>query len=116
MALMLEKRDFYRCPLLDTKFPFYHVLDPRLRFRPSLITVEEPANVEVKAMLGRQIVSNLPLHFRMDNKGRFVAVTFTGNILAVCDTLEDLNKELVRKDIKENYYIERIGYSAIAQI
>jgi len=76
----------------------------------------EETAVEMKAKLGRQIVSNLPAQFRADNRGRFVAVTFTGKKLAVCDTLEALNKEIAEKKIKENYYIERIGYDIITQI
>ena len=77
---------------------------------------EEPNVVEVRATLGRQIVSYLPAQFRKENNGRFVAVTFTGRVLAVCNTLGSLNKEIAEKNLKENYYIERLGYSEIAQI
>ena len=76
---------------------------------------EEP-DVEMRARLGRQIVSNLPIRFRENNKGRFIAVTFRGQVLSVCDTLESLNRELAGRKIEENYYIERIGYTAIAQV
>ena len=79
-------------------------------------TVEEPNAVELRARLGRQIVATLPAKFLAENNGRYVAVTYTGRVLAVCDTLEDLNSELARQQPKENYYLERIGYRAITQI
>ena len=77
---------------------------------------EEPNIVELRAALGKQIISELPAKFSSKNTGRFVAVTFTRKILAVCDTLEDLNKQIAKKKLRENYYIERIGYSTITQI
>jgi hypothetical protein len=77
---------------------------------------EAPNDVEMRANLGRQIVSNLPVHFRSKNEGRFIAVTYTSKILAVCNNLEALNKEIAGMHLKENYYIERLGHSTIAQI
>ncbi|MCJ7423691.1 hypothetical protein MUP01_05420 [Candidatus Bathyarchaeota archaeon] len=86
-------------------------------FRRSLLEdTDELSAVDLRAILGRQIVSGLPTPFRIRNNGRFIAVTFTGKILAVCDTLESLNEEIARKNLKENYYIERLGHSTIAQI
>ena len=84
--------------------------------RKSLLDSYEVSSVELRATIGRQIVSKLPAHFRLKNSGRFIAVDFTGKVLAVCDTLESLNKEIVEKKIRVNYYIERIGYSEIAQV
>jgi len=81
-----------------------------------LVNYDVPSDVELRAALGREIVSKLPTHFRSENNGRFIAVTFTGKVLAVCDTLESLNKEIEKKNLKENYYIERIGYRTITQI
>ena len=93
----------------------YRKYDPDLR--KCLVTETEDLDaVELRANLGRQIVSNLAFKFVLENRGRFVAVTFTGKTLAVCDTLVALNKEIAKKDLKENYYIARIGYSTIAQI
>ena len=77
---------------------------------------EEPNIVELRASLGRQIISELPAKFTLNNKGRFIAVTFSRKILAVCDTLEDLNLQIAKKKLKENYYIERLGHDAITQI
>ena len=85
-------------------------------WRLNLIGYEEPNIVELRASLGKQIISELPVKFRLQNKGRFVAITFSRKVLAVCDTLEDLNKAIAKMTLKENYYIERIGYSTITQI
>lgn len=85
-------------------------------WRPLLVDFEEPNIVELRAAMGRQIISALPARFRSENNGRFIAVTFTGKILAVCNTLEALNKEIASKHLKENYYIERLGHNTIAQI
>ena len=67
-------------------------------------------------VVGMYIVSNLSLEFKVKNYGQFVAVTFTGEILTVCDTLKALNEKIAKKGLKENYYIARIGYRTIAQI
>lgn len=74
------------------------------------------SSVELRANLGRQIVSELPAKFRIENNGRFIAVAYTGKVLAVRNTLEALNKEIAEKHLKENYYIERLGHSTITQI
>lgn len=86
-------------------------------FRTSLQqNIEELNDVDLRAILGKQIISKMPTLFKIRNKGRFVAVTFTGKVLAVCATLEALNKEIAGKHIKENYYIERLGYDSITQL
>ena len=84
--------------------------------RKSLLDSYEESSVELRATLGRQIVSKLPSQFSAENNGRFIAVTYTGRVIAVCNTLEALNKKVAEKHVKENYYIERLGYSTIAQI
>jgi len=116
-TIILEKKGhcpcfgFYGGKILSS----YAKYDLSLR-RTILIDYEEPTDVELRATLGKQIVSNLPTRFKKENNGRFIAVTFTNKVLAVCDSLESLNKEIAKKNLKENYYIERLGYSAIAQI
>jgi len=113
MAVVLEKTSY--CP--SHKFlgmQGYHKYD--LDFWKCLSEGAEPNIIELKADLGRQIVSDLPFEFKVKNHGQFVAVTFTGKILTVCDTLKALNEEIAKKELKENYYIGRIGYSTIAQI
>lgn len=114
MAVILKKRSY--CP--SHKFPEmrgYHKYD--LDFWKCLSSEgAEPNIIELKADLGRQIVSNLPFEFKVKNHGQFIAVTFTGKILTVCDTLKALNEEIAKKELKENYYIGRIGYRTIAQI
>lgn len=114
MTTTLEKTGY--CPSHKSyEMHGYHKYDLDL-WKRLLVGREEPTDVELKAELGRQIVSGLPLEFISNNHGRFVAVNFARKILTVCDTLETLNKEIVRKDVKENYYIARIGYTTIAQI
>lgn len=73
-------------------------------------------DVEVKVAEGKEIISNLSDQFKTKNNGRFIAVTFTRKVLAVCDTLEALNREVAKKGLTENYYIGRLGYDEIAQI
>ena len=112
-----------RSHLFDPYCPLYRSLATPIDHRYPIdvwslqrVESEELDVVELKANLGREIVSALPDHFKKRNHGRFVAVTFTAKILAVSDTLLDLNEELSKKRLKENYYIERIGYSTITQI
>lgn len=99
----------YGRKLLSSKY------DLSLR-RSVLADYEELNAVELRAIFGRQIVSNLSASFRKENNGRFIALTYTGKVLAVCNTLEALNKEIAEMHLKENYYIERLGFSTIAQI
>jgi len=115
--LILEKKGHCPCfGLLEGKIlSSYGKYDLGLR-RSVFVDYEEPNVVEARATLGRQIISNLPMRFREENNGRFIAVTYTGKVLAVCNTLEALNKEIAKMHLKENYYIERLGYSTIAQI
>jgi len=96
----------------------YSIYDSYMRKSP-LVSFEKPSIVQLRASLGKGIVANLPAAFKKKNEGRFVAVTFSGSIIAVCDTLEALNKEIVKKKLRENrenYYIERIGYPVVTQI
>jgi len=95
--------------------PCYGKYDFNLR-RSLLADFEEPDIVELRAVMGRQIISALSARLKSDNNGRFIAVTFTRRVLAICDTLEALNREIAGMHLKENYYIERFGYSTIAQI
>ncbi|MFA5364232.1 MAG: hypothetical protein WC325_03515 [Candidatus Bathyarchaeia archaeon] len=78
--------------------------------------MEEPSNVELKVELGEQIISELPTDFKLRNNGKFTAITFTGKILVVKDTLEELNKQLAKMDLAENYYIKKLGFETIAQL
>jgi len=129
MALVLEKRNQlctripYCTPSMSyPRFPHNleltatpaDIYDSFLRVL--LTELEEPDSVELKASLGRRIVSSLPKRFIEDNKGRFIAITFTRKILAVTDTLRELHEKIIESELKENYYIERIGHKSIAQI
>ena len=96
----------------------YGYCDSHIR-RPLLIGYEQPSTVKLRASLGKEIVSHLQTTFKQKNNGRFLAVTLSGKVIAVCDSLEALNKEIVKKKLRENrenYYIERIGYPAVTQI
>jgi len=78
--------------------------------------LEELSATDLRVMLGKQIIAQLPAHFRLENKGQFIAVTYTGKVLAVCNSLEALNGKIAQMHPKENYYIERLGHPTIAQI
>ena len=101
--------------LLRNSFPICGKYDFGL-WKSKLVSYEEPNIIELRASLGRQIVSELPAKFRTQNNGRFIAITFDHKIIAVCGTLEALNSEIAKKIIKENYYMERIGHRTITQI
>ena len=96
----------------------WHVLTHLDRLCSGLLPELEQKELktEMMAKKGKQIISNLPTKFQSDNYGKFVAVTFTGKILVICDSLEELYREIAKKNLKENCYIERIGHNVIAQI
>ena len=114
MAILVENpihcspHDFYR---MRNHFNYFSTF-----CRNILEEFDEPSALDLKANLGKEIISNLPSIFRLENNGRYVAVTFTGKILAITDSLEALNKSIAKMDLKENYYIDRIGYKNIAQL
>jgi hypothetical protein len=78
--------------------------------------LDELSITELRASLGKQIVSELPEDVKAKNQGRYIAVTFSRKVLAICDNMYSLNLELAKKAPKENYYIARIGHRTIAQI
>lgn len=114
MALLLQKIGYCDVDLYESQTPYTSYFDLLKCHLREL--VEEPNTFELKADLGRQIISNLSTDFKLKNNGKFTAVTFTSKILAVCNTLEELNRKLAKIDLTENYYIERIGFKTIAQV
>jgi hypothetical protein len=93
----------------------YGFCESHIRSFP-IVSFNEPDTIEMRVSLGKDIISHLPEAFKQRNKGRFLAVTLSGNVVAVCPSLEALNEEIVRKQIRENYYIERLGHSTMADI
>lgn len=73
-------------------------------------------NPEIAGIIGKALVSRLSEKFRMDNRGRFIAINYSGQIMAISDTLEGLNKELVSKGVEEDCYTERLGYDVITTL
>lgn len=114
MSILVERpihcfpHDFYT---MRNHFNYYSTF-----CRNFLEEFDEPSAIDLKANLGKEIISDLPSKFKLENNGRYVAVTFTRKILAITDNLEALNKSLAKMDLKENYYIDRIGYDNIAQL
>ena len=77
---------------------------------------EEESELEMQAKLGEAAVLRLPVKFRQENHGRYIAITFSAKILAVSDTLEELNQKLADMELSENYYLHRIGFPTITEI
>ncbi|MHB8702274.1 MAG: hypothetical protein ACYC7D_14825 [Nitrososphaerales archaeon] len=78
--------------------------------------MERKLDLETKAKLGEQILSNLPVEFQDKNVGRYIAVTFSGDIIAVADTIHDLNRSLLGKVKTENYFLARLGHKTLTEI
>jgi len=79
---------------------------------------ESALDLESKVKLGQKINDNLPDKFKRENKGKFIAITFDGHLLALGETLESLNQRLasMSAELHENYYIGRIGFTSTAEI
>jgi len=72
--------------------------------------------LEREVKLGEKLIDNLPSDFKSKNMGKFIAITYDGKILAVCDSLLELNEELCCIKPNENYYLARIGHSSICKL
>jgi hypothetical protein len=88
------------------------VLKLLARFSPS-----QESSAEMIADIGEEAISKQGPEFIAANIGRFVAVSLASDkILAMADTMEQLNQELVKKKIKENCYVKKLGSSTVAEI
>ena len=84
--------------------------------KPSFANFDQPSSLELRVALGKEIVSKLPNKMKRENNGRFIAITLkSGKVIAICDSIESLNKQIRTQQIRENYYIERLGYSTFAE-
>jgi len=73
-------------------------------------------NAVVAEIIGKSLVADIPLEFKVQNIGRFIAINYNGSIVAKSDTLEGLHNEIDKKGIENDCYIDRIGYNTIAKI
>lgn len=72
---------------------------------------------EFEVSLGERLVALLPEEFVHRNQGKFIAISFTnGSVLCVAPTLAELNTEMVRRKIRENCYVKKLGSDAVATI
>jgi hypothetical protein len=73
-------------------------------------------NPKMSEIIGRSLISSLPVDFKIQHRGQFVAIKYNGEIVAESDTLEQLHEQINRQGIEDDCYIERIGYSYIAKV
>lgn len=69
-----------------------------------------------EARLGEKTVSTLPKRFLQDNHGKYLAIYYSGKVLAIADTLGELNDKLAEAKPRENYYLCRLGYPSLCRI
>jgi hypothetical protein len=68
------------------------------------------------AEIGERLVSELAEQFLKKNKGRFIAISLEGKIIAVADTMRELNDRLAKLGKHETSYIKRVGFDYIAEL
>jgi len=76
----------------------------------------ELSNAEKGVIIGKSLISQLSEEEHKKHFGKFVAITLKGDIISTKNTLKELNEDLARQDLSENYYIEQIGSESIAKI
>ncbi len=79
-------------------------------------TIENLSDSDKKVIISKAIVSRLSKKFLKENYGKYIAITLTGNILSIKDSLKNLNEDLAPKNISEDYYIEKIGFKEIVKL
>ena len=72
--------------------------------------------LQAEVIQGEELVGGLSSRFLKRNHGKYMAITYGGKILALERTLEKLNGRLSKIEIKENYYLCRIGFSSLGRV
>ena len=120
MAILLEKRSYLMNPYCPAhrRYELQHHFYPPDVYRLRQIEFEVPKinPTELKAIKGMEIINAMPLEFKKRNRGKFIAITYTGKILLLSESLISLNEGLSKIEIDENYYIDKIGYKTITKI
>jgi len=74
-------------------------------------------NPIVAEVIGKSLVKELPLEYKSQHNGEFVAISYNdGSIIAESNSLKELHDRIDEKGIRDDYYIYRIGYDYIAKI
>ena len=102
--------------LLAHSYCKYHLMLNQALWEVPTDDLADQELIEVKPKMGEQLIEQLPVDFKQRNLGKFIAITFEGQIVAVKESLESLNEYLAHNEPTEDYYLARIGYNSIAQI
>jgi len=68
------------------------------------------------AQRAHEDIQSLSESFKRANHGKFIAVSYAGDVEALADTLPELKTRLNEKGIRGNVHIERIGYRSLAKL
>ena len=76
---------------------------------------EEEVALRVMAEHAHQAIENLDADFKKANKGKFIVMSYSGKVLALGNTMEEIAVVLKERNIHENAHIERLGYKYVAK-
>lgn len=125
MSLIFEKKKF----LAEDSFPlcaltapitifqdFHHWYEPLVCKYIIGESIESISNKQLRITLGKKIVASLSKKTLDENFGKFIAVSFSGKIITINESFQELNKEIISQDLNENFYVTRIGYESLSTI
>ncbi|GAF75600.1 unnamed protein product [marine sediment metagenome] len=125
MSLLLEKKKF----LTEDTYPLCALISPIATFQdfhhwsePLVCKYiigdgsESISNKQIRIQLGKQIVASLPIKTLKENFGKFIAVSFSGKIITINESFQELNKEIISQGLTENFYVTRIGHESLTNI
>lgn len=71
---------------------------------------------EFRAGIGRSVLQHLGRAWLERRRGRYVAVTLSGQPIADGESLEELYEVLASVNLREDYYVAHVGYPTIGQL
>ena len=92
-----------------------HIQTPQ-PIKPQVSLIKKLTDADKRVVIGKTLIDNMSAKFLKKNQGKFVAITLHGVILNIQDTLQELNEKLGKLELKENFYIEKIGSDVMTTI
>jgi hypothetical protein len=71
--------------------------------------------VSSEPLKAHEAIANLGEDFRRKNHGKFIVMSYSGEQVALGDTIQDIRAQLKAKGVRGNAVIERIGFRSLVK-
>jgi len=73
-------------------------------------------NPKIAGIVGRVLIAELPIEYRINNIGRFIAIDYEGHVIDEANTLAELNDKLHKQKSRHDWYVARLGHSYLTRV